>query len=140
VTSYSVFDYPVLIRESHLDTLGHVNNAVYLELLEEARWEMLTAGGFGMRHIQESGLGPTILEITIKYKRELRLRSRIAVRTQLESYERKVGILRQWIEDDTGAVCCDARLTVGIFDLKTRKLVAPPEDWMRALGAQSSGS
>ena len=33
-----MFSYKVKIRESHLDTLGHVNNAVYLVLFEEARW------------------------------------------------------------------------------------------------------
>ncbi len=38
--------YPVTIRETHIDSLGHVNNAVYLTLFEEARWEWITAGGY----------------------------------------------------------------------------------------------
>ncbi len=31
-------EYHLLILEKHLDTFGHVNNASYLEILEEARW------------------------------------------------------------------------------------------------------
>jgi hypothetical protein len=29
-------EYEALIHERHLDTFGHVNNAAYLEILEEA--------------------------------------------------------------------------------------------------------
>ena len=41
----SVHEYEVVIREHHLDVFGHVNHAVYLELFEEARWELVTANG-----------------------------------------------------------------------------------------------
>ena len=37
----NLFEYPVIIREQHLDSYGHVNNATYLQLAEEARWEMM---------------------------------------------------------------------------------------------------
>ena len=36
-----MFSHQVKIKEAHLDTLGHVNNAVYLVLFEEARWAYL---------------------------------------------------------------------------------------------------
>ena len=39
----SVHEYALVIREQHLDTFGHVNNAKYLEILEEARWDLITA-------------------------------------------------------------------------------------------------
>lgn len=31
-----IFTYPMLIKESHLDSFGHMNNATYLELFENA--------------------------------------------------------------------------------------------------------
>jgi len=34
--SSTVHEYEILIKEHHLDSFGHVNNAVYLELFEEA--------------------------------------------------------------------------------------------------------
>ena len=36
---WKVFTYPLLIKETYLDTFGHVNNATYLTLFEEARWD-----------------------------------------------------------------------------------------------------
>ena len=35
------FKTTLKVRGYHLDFYGHVNNARYLELLEEARWRML---------------------------------------------------------------------------------------------------
>ena len=42
-----VSEYKILIREHHVDSYGHVNNATYLSLYEEARWEVITPEGFG---------------------------------------------------------------------------------------------
>ena len=33
----TIYEYDKTILEQHLDTFGHVNNAVYLSLYEEAR-------------------------------------------------------------------------------------------------------
>lgn len=58
--------YEVVIRESHLDTFGHVNNATYLTLFEEARWDIVRSRGFGLDDIKRTGLGPTLLEVNVK--------------------------------------------------------------------------
>ena len=42
---FKIFTYEMLIKEKHLDTFGHVNNATYFELLEEARWDFITNNG-----------------------------------------------------------------------------------------------
>jgi thioesterase III len=74
MSDFKVFKYQVLIKEHHLDTFGHVNNATYLALLEEARWELLNAHGFGLNAIREQAMGPVILECHIKFLKELTLR------------------------------------------------------------------
>lgn len=135
--TYPIFDYPLLIRESHLDTFGHVNNATYLAIFEEARWELMNAAGIGIKTIQQTGIAPTILEFHVVYKRELHARTCINVRTQLESFDRKVGVLKQWMEDEAGQLCCDASMKFGIFDLKTRRLIVPPPEWIVAFGGPS---
>jgi acyl-CoA thioester hydrolase len=85
--------YTTQILEGHLDTFGHVNNARYLDLLEEARWQWITDNGFGLAEIQRHKLGPTILEIDIKFRRELQNRERITIRTTVLEYSGKVGKL-----------------------------------------------
>jgi thioesterase III len=130
-----LFEYPLTIREGHLDTFGHVNNAVYLQLFEEARWEILHSRGFGMERIVSLGQGPTILEIQLKFLRELRLRQEVVIRSRLESHAGKVAVMLQWIETRAGERCCEARFTFGLFDTRQRKLIAPTPEWLRAIGA-----
>lgn len=131
-----IYSYPVTIKEIYLDTFGHVNNALYLTLFEEARWDCITKNGFGLKKIQEEKIGPTILEIKINFSKELRLRDEINIETQLISYEKKIGKLSQkMLRGDE--VCCSAEFTIGLFDLKSRRLILPTREWLFAVGAEN---
>ncbi|PJD91463.1 MAG: thioesterase [Legionella sp.] len=127
------YTYRVLITESHLDTFGHVNNAIYLKLFEEARWDLLTNNHYGLERIQSSQMGPTVLEITLKFMKELRLREAIVIESQIRSYEGKIAILSQKMLRD-GELCCDAEFVMGFFDMKARKLILPTPEWLTAIG------
>ncbi len=131
---FEAFRCSIVIKEHHLDTFGHVNNAAYLELLEEARWDYISPRGFSVRDIQKSGLGPTILEWNIKFKKEIRLRETITIESQGLSYEGKIGKLRQDILNAKGELCCAAVMTLGLFDVRERKLVPPTPEWLHAIG------
>lgn len=133
---FEIFEYPLLIIERHLDTFGHVNNATYLQILEEARWELITARGYGLQKIRDSGLGPTILDCNIRFMKELRLRQNIIIKTQTLSAEGKIGKLSQWIYNDQNDLCCEATFTIGLFDVKGRKLVPPTPEWLHAIGGK----
>lgn len=128
--------YPLIIKEMHLDTFGHVNNATYLALLEEARWDLITKNGYGLRKIQETGVGPTILEINLKFLKELRLREEVIIQTQLISYKEKIGTLSQKIVR-VDEVCCEAIIVMGLFSLKERKLILPTPEWLNAVGIKT---
>ena len=126
--------YSILVKENHLDTFGHMNNATYLQLLEEARWDFITAKGFGLKQIQQSGLGPIILEIQMKFLKEIRLRQQITIESEVLSYEKKIASLRQDILDDRGTVMFQSKFLFGLFDTKERKLVMPTPEWLYAVG------
>ncbi len=131
---FKTFKYQVLIKERHLDTFSHVNNATYLELLEEARWEFLNANGIDLKTIHETGVGPVVLEFDMKFLRELRLRQSITIESQMISFEGKIGVMRQDILDEQGGLCTHAKMTFGVFDMKTRKLIVPTAQWLFAIG------
>lgn len=126
--------YDVLIRETHIDGLGHMNNAAYLTLFEEARWDWITAGGYGMREIQQYKQSPVILEAHVKFLREVRLREKIRIVSEILSYTGKVGDLRQVMQRPDGTVCCEALFKMGFFDLRARRLIDPTPLWRQALG------
>ncbi len=131
-----VFTYPLIILETYLDVFGHVNNAAYLTLFEEARWDMITQNGYGLEKILETGFGPVILEINLKFLKELRLREEIVIETTINSYSKKIGKMVQKMIR-AGEICCTAELTFGLFSLKERKLVMPTEDWLKSFGSST---
>lgn len=131
-----IAEYPLLILERHLDTFGHVNNAAYLEIFEEARWHLIEGRGYGLRKVQETQQGPVILEVNVKFTKEMRLREQLTVKTQTISYEGKVGKLRQWIEGADGQSRAEAVFTMAFFDLKARKIIPPTPEWRKAIGLE----
>ncbi len=126
--------YLLMIRESHIDTFGHVNNATYLQIMEEARWQMITERGYGLDKVRESQQGPVILEVNLKFLHELRLREKINIQTELIEYKGKIGRLRQTVVKENNQTAADAIFVFGLFDLKFRKLVDPTAAWKLALG------
>ncbi len=71
--------YQVTIHEAHLDTFGHVNNAKYLELYEQARWDLITNNGYGLDEIKKLKIGPVVLEVNLNFKREITNREVITI-------------------------------------------------------------
>lgn len=135
--TYEIQKHKIEIKEIHLDTFGHVNNAVYLQILEQVRWDLITSRGYGFKKIQETGLGPVILEIQMKFLKEIKLRETITVETQTLEYGSKIGILRQDIFNEKGDKMFESKFTFGFFDTKLRKLVTPTPEWLYAIGARS---
>jgi acyl-CoA thioester hydrolase len=129
-----VHEKTIIISEAHLDSFGHLNHARYVELFEQARWDLITERGFGMDTIRRTKSGPTMLEITLKFMRELAARETVVIRGELISYERKVGKMRQWMVKADGETACDALVTFGLFDIERRRLIEPTPEWAHAVG------
>jgi YbgC/YbaW family acyl-CoA thioester hydrolase len=130
----------ILISEAHLDSFGHLNNARYLELFEQARWDLITERGFGVDTIRKTGTGPVILEVSVRFLRELSPRETIVIRSQMLSYERKIGKLNQQMVKTDGTVACEAVFTFALFDMTRRKLIDPSPAWSYAVGVDTLGS
>ncbi|MFE3445652.1 acyl-CoA thioesterase [Nocardia sp. NPDC059180] len=127
------FSVPVIVRGYELDTQGHLNQAVYLQYSEHARWELLRAAGVGQDKLIASGVGPVVLEQNIKYLRELRGGDEVEVTCEFEWQEGKIFTIRQQIRKLDGTVSAEFRVTGGLLDLTARKLVADPRARFRAL-------
>lgn len=124
--------YQTQIEKAHLDALNHVNNAMYMQLYEQARWEIITSRGYGIEKIQETQLGPVILEARISFLKELRLYDKITIETKFLDYEAKVGKLFQIIKRQD-EICSTADFLFGLFDMNKRQLVLPTDEWLRAV-------
>jgi len=135
--SFEHFHYTLTIKEHHLDTFGHVNHATYLSLFEEARWEFVTTRGFGLQKMQSEGVGPIILECKIRFLKEICLRETITIDSVMRSYEKRIGTIEQTMRSENDIVHCTAEMKFGFLDLNARKLILPPNDWLKAIGIQT---
>jgi acyl-CoA thioester hydrolase len=129
----------IQISEAHLDSFGHLNHARYFELYEQARWDIITERGFGMDVIRRTQTGPIILDVSVKFLRELAPRETVVIRSELTSYVRKIGQFRQQMIKADGDVACDATFTFGLFDMERRRLIEPTPEWAYAVGVEGAG-
>ena len=61
-------DTIIKVRGYHLDVYQHVNNARYLEFLEEARWNALEDGDL-ISTLQQNNWGFAVVNINIAFRR-----------------------------------------------------------------------
>lgn len=125
----------IIVSETWLDSFGHVNNARYLEIYEQARWNWLTANGIDLGHIRRTGIGPVILEVNLRFRRELLPREQVRIGSWCESYRKKILIIRQEMRlADSDELASEITLTAGMMDMKARKLINPPPEWQTGMG------
>jgi acyl-CoA thioester hydrolase len=126
--------FPQIIREAQVNYFGHMDNIAYIQVFEAARWEMLTERGYGFDTISKLQQGPVVLGIDVHYRKEVFLRQSVRIETQTQSYDGKVESIKQAMLSEGGEVHCYALIKLGLFDTRTRKLMAPSEAWLRACG------
>ncbi|WP_016907789.1 acyl-CoA thioesterase [Streptomyces xiaopingdaonensis] len=130
------FWVPVEVRGYETDTQGHLNQSVYLQYAEHARWSLLRAAGIGQRELVAGGLGPVVLETTLKYRHELVAGDRTEVSCAFVWTGRKVFELEQCVRKADGTVATEVTAKGGLLDLERRRLVDDPEGALRRLATR----
>ena len=121
----------IKVRGYHLDVYQHVNNARYLEFLEEAP---LGRPGKQPRVSVDDGEKHrlVVVNININYRRPAVLGDVLTVSSKLEQLNGKSGTLSQVVTlNPNGEVVADALITFVCIDLKTQKAL-PLEGELRA--------
>ncbi|MFD3642422.1 acyl-CoA thioesterase [Streptomyces griseus] len=127
------FSVDVTVRGYELDTQGHLNQAVYLQYAEHARWELLRAAGLPQEKLLADGIGPVQLEVTVKYQRELRGGERVRVTCWFDYGTGKTFTLEQRVIKEDGTVAAEITGVAGVLDLTERRLVPDPRGRLAAL-------
>ncbi|MBK6281447.1 MAG: acyl-CoA thioesterase [Draconibacterium sp.] len=77
-----IFKYEFQVRGYELDSFGHVNNAVYLNYLEQARWEIVQKLGV-LELLKKNDCIFIVVETSIRYVNELNIFDVAFVETEL---------------------------------------------------------
>lgn len=132
------FRVRIAVRNYELDTQGHVNQAVYLQYAEHARWELMRAAGIPSEKLLASGVGPVQLEFRMKFKRELRATDELDVSCDFVWGDRKVFTLEQEFVRADGVVAAELTAVCGMLDLQERRLIPSPQEHLRSLADDPS--
>lgn len=113
----------IKVRGYHLDVYQHVNNARYLEFLEEARWQWLEDVD-AFHWLMEQQLAFVVVNININYRRPAVLGDVLNIESVVSQLGGKSGIIAQRVLlASDNSVVADAALTFVCIDLRTQKAV-----------------
>lgn len=132
------YKFEALIRESMIDSFGHLHNTEYAQLMEDARWDFITANGYGSSVIQVKKLAPVIMTMEITFLREVLNRDTVTIRSTFTSFNGKFAALEQKMSNRKNELCAIGVFTFGMFDLNLRKMVDPTPEWIAGMGIDSS--
>ena len=132
------FSVPVTVRGYETDVQGHLNQAVYLNYAEHARWSLLRAAGIGQAELIGRGVGPVALETTVRYRRELLAGDEVEVTCAFLWGEGKTFRMEQTIRKADGTVAAEITAVGGLMDLKERRLLPEPQEYFKELASDPS--
>ena len=90
----------LVVRGYELDSYGHVNNAVYLQYFEQARWEFMKDQGM-LENITGQEFFLVVVDTHIRYMRESNLFDELVIETSCK-IEKPYVVFRQRI---LNAIC-----------------------------------
>jgi len=136
----SHFSHRLEVRFRDCDPLGHVNNAVYLTYLEQARfnhWRSLW--GFGTPQLPPGMPGVILARVECDYKRPATYGETLEIRLTVAEIGRSSFRYEYEIVDSEGRTVVVAKTVQVMYDYTAGKPVPIPDD-IRALLALHSKS
>ena len=116
----------IKVRGYHLDLFGHVNNARYLEFLEEARWAAFE-NKVDLEAIARKGYAFTVVNINITYRRPALMNHVLKIETQVSEWGRRSAVIRQIVKNkQTDELVASADVTFVMVDTASHR-AAPLE-------------
>lgn len=122
-----MFQVTLTTRSYEMDSLGHVNNAVYLNYLEHCRMQWLYSHGITAVDFQRTKTYPVVVNININYKRELTDGQQITVTVEEQTRSDRKVVFYQTIIDSAGTLYADAQVTVVWLNHQRQVIPLPVE-------------
>ncbi|MBR6027029.1 MAG: acyl-CoA thioesterase [Neisseriaceae bacterium] len=121
-------DTIIKVRGYHLDIYQHVNNARYLEFLEEARWALFDDSG-ALKLLGQKNWGFAVVNININFRRAATMGDILRINTKFGDFSSKSGTLTQTITNlKTEKIMTEAQITYVILDLNTNRALPINEE------------
>jgi thioesterase-3 len=124
----------IKVRGFHIDIFSHVNNARYLEFMEEARWVVIDKY-IDLKRMQAKGILFVVVNININYRRPASMGDILELYLGLTKIGGKSAVFYQEIRlKGTDTVVADAQVTFVFTDKNTGKAVKIDDEIKRLIG------
>ena len=124
----------IKVRGFHIDFFSHVNNARYLEFMEEARWVVIDKY-IDLKRMQAKGIIFVVVNININYRRPASMGDILELYLGLTKIGGKSAVFYQEIRlKGTDTVVADAHVTFVFADKSTGKAVKIDDEIKRLIG------
>lgn len=133
-----VSETEIRVRSYELDSFGHVNHAVFLNYLEQGRFEALRDWGFPYEELVARGWGVYVVRIEVDYLKEARLGQRLRIRTWVQGFRRTSMVLAQVMRSAGDDAEVARALVSAVFVGEDRRPMRVPDPIRRALTGDSS--
>ena len=123
------YEHAVEVVKSHLDELGHVNNAKYFEFFEAGRTTWYDVGGLmdACRAAGHTNADTVVVNVNCDFLAECRLGEQLNVLTWPKRVGTKSFAVFQRLMKADGAISAEAVVTSVVMDLDNRLAFALPE-------------
>jgi len=115
------------VRYQDHDTMGHVNNAVYVTYMEEARFAYLTEGV----GIPADELGMVVANLTVDFRRPVEYAREVEVAVSVTDVGDSSFTMAYEVRDDEG-VAVEGETVQVALDPETKETRPVPESWRAA--------
>ncbi len=127
------------VRGYHLDGYGHVNNARYLEFMEEGRWDFFDQHPEMIKELHQAGRAFVVVNLNIDYLAAARQGDDLEVMTGIIDVGERSGLCHHRIVRKDGSVIARADLTFVLLDMRANKAAAIEGEVREALAALTLG-
>ncbi|MCC5945948.1 MAG: acyl-CoA thioesterase [Bernardetiaceae bacterium] len=126
----------ITVRGYHLDVYQHVNNARYLEFLEEARWAYF-GDSIHSDYFAKNKLAFIVVNININYRYPATLGHILEVRTSLKDIGKKsVTVLQEIYLKNSDTLVVSADVVFALLDQKVGRAVAISDELLEVLNLE----
>lgn len=132
----AIFSHEFSVRWSDLDPNWHMRHTSYADMCAATRFYFLEQKGFGFQKLQQIMMGPVLFSENIRYLKEIKPNDRVIVQLQIAGYTqdgRKWRMFHEILRAHDGQKVAELEINGAWFDIKERKVKAPPNELMKAI-------
>ena len=117
------------VRGYELDSFNHVNNAVYLNYYEQARWEIMKESGI-IEYFKKSGTFLVVVETVVKYIREIKLFDKLVIKTSIKKENPYLCFYHEMYQSGSNVKVSKATVKTLLLD-EARTPIDIPDEFLR---------